>query len=178
MPYPSPRPILFLQPSRSFTIVWKNLFFLSAAPRPFRSPLGVRGSLPRPPCSQTTRSLWREYQSKHLSSKPWHRLISASSLLSLRTSRASAERAFSWLTEGRGWLRAQLPRPPQPDFAGNSTNICTVEPADRPREIAAQSHPTFENPTHCKLLQPQQSPPAEARHGKGCFPRICSLALF
>lgn len=117
-------------------------------------PGDVRESLACTLCSQTTASLLQEYQgqSKHLSSKPFYHLISASFFLSPRMSRGSAERSFSWMIEYRGWLQAQLPRPPQADFTGNSTNICTIEPTDRPREISVQSNPTFENPTHCKML--------------------------
>lgn len=51
--------------------------------------------------------------SKHLWSKPFYHLIPASFLLSRRTPRGSAERAFSRrMIECRGWLAAQLPRPP------------------------------------------------------------------
>lgn len=100
-------------------------------------------------------------QSKHLPSKPFYHLIPASFFLSPQTSREGAERSFSWrMIECRGWLEAQLPRPPQADFTGNSPNICTAEPSDRPREISVPSNPTSENPTRiarcCSPSSPHQ----------------------
>lgn len=108
-------------------------------------------------------------QSKHLSSKSFYHLISASFFLSPRMSRESAERSFPWMIEYRGWLQAQLPRPPQADFTGNSTNICTIEPTDRPREISVQSNPTFEIQHIARCCSPSRPHQLKQCAGKSVF---------
>lgn len=121
---------------------------------------GVRAPNPLNPFCRSIRA-----QGRPLPSKPCHHLIPACSCV-------QGALGTVLVMEYRAGSRHSCPDPHrkqhkhlQPRTAGQSSaELCSSTPA-------------FGNPPHCKLLQPQQSPPAEIMCWKICLLQICSLSL-